>query len=96
MIYELNKRGYEYKEEDLGIMTFGLGIEVRRSNMKNITKEEINKMLNDFSECNYVKLSDKKYMAYIFFKDYIDGNEKFRKFLMNIIFYLTDNYSSEN
>ena len=96
MIYELNKRGYEYKEEDLGIMTFGLGIEVRRSNMKNITKEEINKMLNDFSECNYVKLSDKKYMAYIFFKDYIDGNENFRKFLMNIIFYLTDNYSSEN
>ena len=64
--------------------------------MKNITKEETNKMLNEFRECKYAKLSDKKYMAYIFIKDHIDGNEKFRKYFMNIIFYLTENYSSEN
>jgi hypothetical protein len=71
-------------------------MEVYRSNDDNIKEEEKKAMLNDYGEVEYFKLERKKYFAYVFFKDFIDGNEKLRNYLMNIIFCLIKNYSSEN
>ena len=96
MLYEFDKRGYKYNTDTQASTFLGYCMEVYRSNDDNIKEEEKKAMLNDYGEVEYFKLERKKYFAYVFFKDFIDGNEKLRNYLMNIIFYLIKNYSSEN
>jgi len=96
MIYELDKRGYKYNIDTQTPTLLGYCIDVYRSNEDNIKEKEKKAMLNDSEEVEYFKLEKKKYFAYVFFKDFIDGDEKLRNYLMDIIFYLTKNYPSEN
>ena len=96
MIYELDKRGYKYNIDTQTQTLLGYCIDVYRSNEDNIKEKEKKAMLNDSEEVEYFKLEKKKYFAYVFFKDFIDGDEKLRNYLMDIIFYLTKNYPSEN
>ena len=96
MIYEFDKRGYKYNIYSQTLTLLGYFIDVYRLNDNNIKEEEKKAMLNDFRDSEYFKLERKQYFAYVFYKDKIDGNEKLRNYLMDIIFYLTKNYSSEN
>jgi hypothetical protein len=96
MIYEFDKRGYKYDLYSQTRTLLGYFLDVYRLNDNNIKDEEKKEMLNDFRDSEYFKLERKQYCAYVFYKDNIDGNEKLRNYLMDIIFYLTKNYSSEN
>ena len=96
MIYEFDKRGYKYNIYSQTQTLLGYFLDVYRLNDNNIKEEEKKAMLNDFRDSEYFKLERKQYFAYVFYKDKINGNEKLRNYLMDIIFYLTKNYSSEN
>lgn len=96
MIYELNKRGYSYfsssrKKTLLGYFLNVILQNISTDDMKNKLKKAI-----ENNDDDYFKSINNSYTAYIFFKDTIDSNNKLKDFLINIIFYLTKYYSSEN
>ena len=96
MIYELNKRGYSYfsssrKKTLLGYFLNVILQNISTDDMKNKLKKAI-----ENNDDDYFKSINNSYTAYIFFKDTIDSNKKLKDFLINIIFYLTKYYSSEN
>ena len=98
MIYNLVKRGYQYINGAHESLIFGYYFDVYRTNTKEeISKEELNKMLNDNHDTEYLKLSKRKiYIAYILYRDKMDSNEKLRDHLFNIVFYLTKNKYTRN
>ena len=101
MIYELDKRGYNYQYFSIQQTLFGyfLNVELQNVSTNDEMKEKLKKMIENENENNnddYFKSTIKVYTAYVFFKDNIDSNKKLKDFFMNIIFYLTKYYSSEN
>ncbi len=89
MIYELDKRGYSYFSRKQTLLGYFLNVKLKKGSIND------EKVIDDSND-DYFKSINNDYTAYIFFKDNIDSNKKLKDFFMNIIFYLTKYYSSEN
>ena len=101
MIYELDKHGYKYDKNSYMDLAFGFLMEVFRTNehseklKKYKDLDEILFELGESNELDFLKMPDKKsYIAIVLFKDYIDFNKIIHDYLMKIISYLNDNYST--
>ena len=96
MIYELYKHGFDIVLDSQEKTLFGYFIRVVQTNQYNEKIKNMKDLLSSDKDSDYFKIANNEYVAYIFYKDFIDTNEKLYNFFMNIVSYLTKNYSSDN
>ena len=97
MIYELYKHGYEIDLNSSRQKTLlGYFVKVVQANKYNEKAKNMKDLFANDGDDDYFKIAKNEYVAFVFFKDYIDSDKKLYDFFMNIVFYLTKNYSSEN
>lgn len=96
MIYELYKHGFDIILDSQEKTLFGYFIRVVQTNQYNEKIKNMKDLLSSDKDSDYFKIANNEYVAYIFYKDFIDTNEKLYNFFMNIVSYLTKNYSSDN
>ena len=95
MIYELSKFGYEYMQDTYKPSLLGFIIEVIQTNKYKEKGKDLQPLLSNKDNANYYKISEKKYKAYVFKKDFIDSDEKLHDYFMKIVYFLINNYSND-
>ena len=73
MIYELYKHGFDIILDSQEKTLFGYFIRVVQTNQYNEKIKNMKDLLSSDKDSDYFKIANNEYVAYIFYKDFIDN-----------------------